>query len=265
MNNNQFHKEQRRDNNFLNDILEFFSNNSSHPKLLLEVFVRKNFGKNYFNMGSVISVAWRVALLPILLYYIPKLYNYVMNSEWNYTFNEWYGKNHNGYQSYHDDFWHIYIGWYVLLIAFLVFAFIRWFEVMRIGENSTNTSTYNGDINRLFTKLNFLGQATPKMISVVYEPLVLFVVGLIVKLMGQNVGWVIMISSIFYSLGYLSDFRFGNKIITLEWDKIKKNKEVRKIFEGADSDENMKSPDGISLKERRPESVKKDDEPTYVL
>lgn len=267
-----FRKSQRRKNYGSNGILNFFSANSSRPRLFLEVFVRKNFGRNYFNMGSVLSVAWRVALFPVLVYYLPKLWKYLFTRGAKRTYNDdfwrYYFERRNPtythpYWESIGEFWQIYGGWYVLLVAFLVFAIIRWIETMRHNGNSDNVSNYMGDIHPFFFKLNFLGRPTEKNISTIYEPLMFFVVGLFFNAIGQNVGWLIIISSVFYSLGNYADFKYAEGVLTDAEDTMKKNKAVHQFFEGKGNNASQNPSSGNGW-DNYTEPTEGDDQPTFV-
>jgi len=244
MNTGNYHKELRRENTFLNGTSNFFSNYTSRPRLLLEVFVRKNFGVSYFNMGSVISVAWRVAIFPLLVYYTIPVFRYLFSGDWHTA----------------GDFWPTYAGWYILLAFFMVFAVIRWTEVLKIGDDTPELSSYDGDLNPFFTKFDFLGEATPKNISIRYEPLMFFVIGFLLKFLGQNVGWLIMISSIFYSVGYYAAYRYSDSAIRALMDKVKRTRLKKAIYDSISKRKELVAPDGSPLMERKSE----DDEPIIV-
>lgn len=248
--------------------LTLINSYASRPRLLLEVFVRKNLGKNYFNIGSVFSVAWRVALFPLLVHYIPKLWDLLFshnergvygNDWWNFHPERHYLRN----DTFDFTFLKIYGGWYVLLLAFLIFAIIRWTETMGNRGNSGNVSTHMGDINPFFFKLDFLGKPTNENISIVYEPLVFLAVGFLALTIGQNVGWLIIVSAIFYSLGNYSDFKYAEKVLTNTQDMMKNNKALQQHFEGTANNGNQNSPNG-NEGNGWIEPAQDDDRPTFA-
>src|SRR5580698_10190152 len=56
----------RRENMLKVFILSLFSLFASYPRLLLEVFIRKNFGARYFKLSSALTVAFLLAFVPYL-------------------------------------------------------------------------------------------------------------------------------------------------------------------------------------------------------
>jgi hypothetical protein len=239
-----FRKAQRRSSFVSDTVLPFFSNWASRPRLLLEVFVRKNFGRNYFNMGSVFSVLWRVVVFPIVVYYGPKLWKFLFghDNEPTYVAYTVHDENYWRYEierqraaykiTFNTEFWGTYGTWYILALAFLIFAIIRWSETRSGKNNSHHQSTYMGDIHPLFFKLDFLGKANERNIAILYEPMLFIIVGFILTKFGQNVGWLIIVSAIFYSLGNYADYRFGDDVLTTTTDQMKNNVAIKRHFEG---------------------------------
>jgi hypothetical protein len=276
-----FRKAQPRSSFVSDTVLPFFSNWASRPRLLLEVFVRKNFGRNYFNMGSVFSVLWRVVVFPIVVYYGPKLWKFLFGHETyedaiirtykasskNYWLYELERRKEAHKVTFNTEFWGTYGTWYILALAFLVFAIIRWSETRSGKNNSHHQSTYMGDIHPLFFKLDFLGKANERNIAILYEPMLFIIVGFILTKFGQNVGWLIIVSAIFYSLGNYADYRFADGVLTTTTDQIKNNEAIKRYFEDTDNNPNRVSTNGTAqdgADDRWIGPEQDDDKPTFA-
>ena len=71
----------------------------------------------------------------------------------------------------------------------------------------------------------------------VYEPALFFIAGIFIWLLHQNIGSVVVISSICYSLGYAADYYVGDNFVMDKIDEMIANEELEKSFvEGADGD-----------------------------
>ncbi len=198
----------RRYNFFYGLILGVALGISSYPRLLLEVFIRKNFGKRYFQIGLCL-------LCVLVLGAWPRVRAFFKFDEWLNADNYQHGAN--------DNYWIPYLTWYIFLALFLVFSFIRYFEILRQppGLNMNRKGTYSGDHLLFFTTFgrpetkNRLraGKVTAeerkglrfnstKFVEVVLEPLPFFILGLILYFLGQKLGVLLITCSVIYSLGY---------------------------------------------------------------
>lgn len=226
----------RRENKFLNFCLDLFLNLCSWPRLLLEVFIRKNFGERYFKLSSAVTVA-------ILLMILPALTNQIFSSVYS---------SFGGYGRQESNFWGQYATWYAFLIAFLYFSFLRWREVKR------NPSVYNfgrfslctGDINSKFFHVRLFGKSTtPRQVETILEPALFFVSGLLLIFMGQKLGWLLFISSIFYSLGYAGAYRNGDNFVLDRIDEMILNEEMEDSFV---NDEDSSQTRGVRFYTKKP-------------
>ena len=151
----------KRENLLKKGFLGIFQRNASYPRLLLEVFIRKDFGERYFSLASALWVTFLLALWPVL---ITKFVNPVRNI-WHREAMPHHAASHS--ISHHpaipqstplmfnQDLIPHYLGWYVFLALFLIFSFIRRAEIRRSPSTCdfNKYSLSNGRINPLFFKL----------------------------------------------------------------------------------------------------------------
>jgi hypothetical protein len=233
-------------------ILSLFLTVSSYPRMLLEVFVRKNFGERYFSFATAVTVATIVAILPVM-FFGAKL-TFGGSPKWSVFFAD-------------------YTTWYVFDFAFTFVAFKRWIEIKRnpMVFDFKKFSLYSGDINPLFTQFNFFGNINPRKIETMLEPLIFFVAGLLLWMAGQPVGYLLLICSIFYSLSYFGAYYQGDHFVMDKIDEMICNEEMFGAFvEDKDASETR----GVRFTGRKPaddkvrrkvvESFFEDQEPTLV-
>jgi len=185
--------------------LAFFTSIASYPKLLLEVFIRKNFGTRYINMASIITVLIIFAWSPAITYQVGQ------------------------FTGHARSFWGAYATWYVFLAAFLVMAVIRWREthLAPAAERWERFSLSNGDIASFFYKLPFLkGAPSTRAVQTFYEPALFFLIGLLFRFCGQPVGTLLMVCSIIYALAYVSAYQKGDDFLRNHLDDMRCNQDV---------------------------------------
>lgn len=222
----------RRENVFKLFFLSLFSFFSSYPRLLLEVFIRKNFGQRYFRLSSVLTVAGMMGFLPRIMHQLPtqgqpeafdEAYpNFDMPEELPAVMN-------TAATSFWGDYWL----WYLFLALFLVFSVKHAYDQRKAPSvfECRSFSLYSGKVNPLFYKINILGfKPDIRMIECYLEPLLFLVIGIILALVGQALGWVLIICSIFYSMNYISAYYAGDNFIMDKIDEIICNEELENTF-----------------------------------
>lgn len=218
-----YHTVLRRRNVWKDNFLAFVEGLASYPRLSLEVFIRKNFGHRYFKLSSAITVAFVLILFPIIA---DKIGNFITLA----IQNRYYG---SGVESEGPSFWAKYATWYIFVIAFLVFSIRRhresrlptaWFDASKF-------SLYSGDIDeRFYTMPPFKVEATIRQVMIVREPLFFFAIGVVLWIMGQSLGWLLVINSLFYSFSYASAYRKGDDLIWDIIDQIIMNRSRQETF-----------------------------------
>ncbi|OKS88184.1 hypothetical protein [Mucilaginibacter polytrichastri] len=200
-----------RDNVIKRFLLKIFLGLSSLPRLLLEVFIRRSFGERYFSFSTSV-------ILAILVGGVPYMYA---------TVNPFY--EHPSFLSY---VWH-HLSWYAFVLLFLYFAWRRWQEVKREPGifDCAKYTLYTGNINRRFWELELFDvETTSRIISIYYEPAFFLIIGLVLALLGQNIGFLIIICSIIYSLGYAGAYYLGDQYIMDMLDQLIANEEMADSF-----------------------------------
>ncbi len=221
----------KRSNALKEGLLAFFLAFCSWPRLLLEVFIRKNFGERYFSFSTAMTVAFILALLPLI--YL-EAYSRLFRSSEGLTF----------------------IGhfttWYVYLAGFLYMCFQRNEEIKHLPSvfDFGRFSLSTGEIHPRFRELTFSGvPATIRTIEIWLEPLPFAIGGFLLWIFGQPIGFIILVSSIFYSLSYAGAYHQGDHFIMDKIDEMICNEEMVSAFvEGRDSSETR----GVSFYGRRP-------------
>lgn len=218
-----------RKNKIKEAFFNFFLDLASFPRMLLEVFLRKNFGERYLNMASVITVA-------IILYCLPFLID---------------GSIFPGRRHKVDD--GSFTIWYAFTAVWFVIASWRvWqFDKSKSAFNFGMFTYYSGDTHPLFQKFTFFGKPDRRTIDTVYEPLFFFVAGIIIRLVDTKLGNLICISSIMYSFSYVGAYMKGDQFLLDKIDEIIWGEQFEKIFTEETDPEHCK---GVYLYSRRPES-----------
>ena len=200
-------------------ILGFFLAIASWPRLLLEVFIRKDFGERYFSLATAI-------ILFLILSYFPMFHGF------SYSYG--YGGD-GGFWSYvkSDP------TWYLFLFGFLAVSIMRYLEIRNSPSvfDFAKFSLSTGIINPIFYRIKISGKRPDsRTISIFLEPAFFFIIGLILFLLKQSVGVLIMVCAVCYSLGYYGSYYVGDEFIMDTIDEMICNEELVSSFvEGKDS------------------------------
>ncbi|OOQ57383.1 hypothetical protein BC343_14880 [Mucilaginibacter pedocola] len=195
--------------------------------MLLEVFIRKNFGERYFSFTiSIINT--------FVLLFIPFILDSIKN-----TFRGGFG-----YGGESSGFWHV-IGtnilWYLFLAAFMYFSWLRRKEIKRSRSSFDfgKFSKYSGDIDKRFKDVQITGRpATIREIETMLEPLPFFVIGFVLMLIGQSLGILLFICSIIYALSNRGAYYIGDNAMLDIIDKVIINENLKEFFvNGKESNE----------------------------
>jgi hypothetical protein len=226
----------RRQNVLKNFFLDGFLNAASYPRLLLEVFVRRNFGERYFNFASAVTVFVLGALIPVIL---NKTGNFIRRG---YGYSE--GSN----------FWTSYTTWYLFLFAFLYFAWQRRKEVKRNPSvfDFGRFSLYSGDIHPAFLNVKIAGKVqSTRTIETLIEPGIFLLAGLLLGLLGQQVSWLLVISSLAYRFSYVAAYKHGDNFVMDMIDESILNEELESAFINNEDASNTR---GVRFYARKPNS-----------
>ncbi len=198
--------------NVLQDVfLIFFLMIASWPRIVLEVFSRKNFGDRYFSLPSALTVFGLLAAFP---------------------YGQSGGFSRYGGPSFRTVMEHN-VSWYAFLAVFLVFIFLRWRE-MQNGPSVFDFGRFSlsaGEVHPRFYDLR-LGKKSPSIrtIEIWLEPALFFLTGFLLWKMEQNVGALLMVCSVIYSLSYRAAYHIGDNFIKDKIDEMICNEEVYSAF-----------------------------------
>ncbi|MBS1585841.1 MAG: hypothetical protein JSS82_09890 [Bacteroidetes bacterium] len=213
---------------------------SSYPRLVMEVFIRKNMGERYFNLMSAITVAVLLAVIPV----IPNPFSYFSYSRYS----EYAGSPDGSSFS-----WAHYFTWYAFLAAFLYFSYLRYKEVKRNPSvfDFAKFSLYSGDINPAFFKVQIPGvNTTVRNVQTLIEPAAFFLAGLVLWMVSQKLGMLFMVCAVIYSASYIYSYMQGDNFVMDKIDEIILNGEMKESFvEGMDDGKN-----GVRLTAKIPDT-----------
>jgi len=233
MQKNLYFRNVLRRRNILGDaLLGFFLAFASYPRLLLEVFIRRNFGDRYFSLASVIGIVAFFLFFPLLLW---KIYASAFK---------------------HVSIWEMFKqapGIYIFLCIFLAVGIWHHLQI-RQGPSVFNFEKFSlsaGDIHPLFFKIQPFGKKpSVRLIETVYEPLFFLIIGWIISKLDTIVGYLIITASIFYALGYLGAYKRGDDFVKDKIDEMIMNGEMENAFVN-DEDNNKK---GVRFRAEKPSS-----------
>lgn len=193
-------------------LLKLFLAIASYPRMILEVFIRKNFGERYFSFATAITIF-------VILLILPTLFSY-------YQFN-WY----------RFELWEMIMDnklWYVFACAFLYMANKRRLEIKRLpsvfdfARFSLSGGAIHPKLNELVVKKE---QFTIRQIEIYIEPLICFLFALSLFIFGQTpLSILLMVCSIIYSFSYSAAYYLGDQFIMDKIDEMIASEEMVNAF-----------------------------------
>ncbi|MVM32419.1 hypothetical protein GO755_20400 [Spirosoma sp. HMF4905] len=229
----------KRTNLVKETILAYVQAFSSYPRLLLEVFIRRNFGERYFSFSGAITI---LAILIILPFY------------WEFgwaVFDERFFRYINHHINWGNFLGH-YFTWYLFLAGFLYMSLKREAEVSRLPSvyDFKRFSLSTGLIHPRFYDLKLNGKyPSERTISIWLEPGLFFGIGFLLWVLDQELGSLLIICSIIYSLSYSASYHQGDNFVMDKIDEMICNEELVKAFV---HDRNSDETRGFSFQGRRP-------------
>lgn len=216
-------------------LMQLFMGLASWPRLLLEVFVRKNLGERYFSLSIGIFLSIVLAVVP---YVIESTTGYGEIDLWDYTKN--------------------YFTWYLYIAAFLYFSLRRQKEIDHSPSffELPRFTLSTGDVNQKFFQIKIKGEPIDRrFIETKLEPVLFLAIGIILILFHQKIGILISVCSILYSLSYIAANYLADEHIKNEMDKIVVSKAIGSYLSiDVDDNDDKTSPDpsGCNLTWRKP-------------
>lgn len=250
----------KRENVLASNIFFIMMSLASYPRLLLEVFLRKNFGVRYFRFSSALTVAVLMILFPLMADLLPGLFRM-----------RHLGSQQQGILSWLES----YATWYIFTVAYMGAAFFRLREIIAAPSvfDFGKFSYYSGNINPLFIQASPLGhRLSIRQIECFAEPLVFLLLGLLLKLFGQPLGQLLVVSSIIYCLSYVGAYRRGDDFVMDLIDETLINENIVEAMteDGAENKHGVRiyanKPNSKELRRKLAESTIEDDgEDSVVL
>ncbi len=209
--------------------ISMFSFLGSPCCLLLEVFIRKDFGERYFKLSGAIVLALIVAAIPLLS--LTDLGSFNPDEYMGGVDREEYSMRRN------VSFLVEWFSWYAFLAAFIIMSVKHYRDqkeapsVFQARKYSLYTGRNFDFFKGLLGKLGPLGKANRRTVEIVIEPAFFLVIGLILwQTLGQTVGLLIVISSLMYSLSYLARYDEADNYMMDKLDSIIINRELQNVL-----------------------------------
>lgn len=215
---------------------------SYYPKVLFEVFVRKNFGERYFYFSRALFLTVILGLWPWAKYKAVTMWN-----DYKYPVH-WDGKE--------DYAWHFslkYISWYLFLFLFLICSIKRLAEIL--GRKRRGQIAYGGDSRHsgdTFPFFYYFGHSETRRklkagnlsqeemgalswnshwkVGVILEPAPFLIIGLILWTVGQSAGLPMAICAVLYGLGTWADHFFAEETILNQSDDMVLAQSLSQLF-----------------------------------
>ncbi|OJV55775.1 MAG: hypothetical protein BGO31_16910 [Bacteroidetes bacterium 43-16] len=208
MKKNMYYKTLYQRKNLIKEfLLNLFIELSSHPRMVLEVFIRKKMGRRYFRTSTAITVAVALFIIPFFWSNLRQDFIQIISDNWL---------------------------WYLFIPVFLFFSFLRYKDIKHIKSqfDFNHFSLSTGEIHPLFHKIKINGKPfSVRTIEIFLEPLLFFLIGLFLIFIDQNsLGWLLVICSAIYSLSYSGTYMHGDNFILDRIDNIISGEEIYRTF-----------------------------------
>jgi hypothetical protein len=225
--------------------LSFCSLFVSYPRMLIEVFTRKNFGERYFSLSSAFILTLMLACAPVAISHITSGWGSSEMATENYSYDDSFGDVVQQTQTIEPatqgGIFPDYIGWYLYLAVFLGFCIKHYIDNRRSPSafNFNRFTLSSGVVHPFFRNIN-IGGLSPdiRFFECYLEPAIFLGAGILLALIGQTLGWLLIVSSFFYSMSYITAYISGDNFVMDKIDEIICNEELEKAFvEDGDLDE----------------------------
>lgn len=201
----------RRRNAFKEFVYGFFYTICSIPRLLLEVWARRNFGERYFSFSTAMVVTF-------ILFWVPAV---IVEG---FSYGSGLG------------FWGFvlrYLSWYAFLAGFVYMCIQRKREIQRLPSvfDFGRYSLSAGEIHPVFYSIKAGNRpADIREIETIVEPGCFFLIGLTLLTFAQPVGLLIMLCAVCYSISYFATYDRGDNFIMDKIDELIINEEHVNAF-----------------------------------
>jgi hypothetical protein len=146
-----------------------------------------------------------------------------------------------------------YLGWYIFIALFLAVSLRHKRDMARNPSvfDFAKFSLASGTIHPLFFKIKLPGIETNyRSIECLLEPLPFFIAGVLLALIGQALGWLLIVVSIYYGMGYVAAYHIGDNFVMDKIDEMIVNQKLERAFvDEASEDETL----GFRFRGKRPD------------
>lgn len=205
---------------------------ASMGRMLIEVFIRKDFGERYFRLYQAVRASFLLAVFPFVHWLILQL---LMVPSFALAI----AREHEGMgtadpeQFQTESIFPHYITWYLYLLVFL-YVSVQHHKAMKRNPSVFDFARYSldrGRIHKVFREFEFRGKKGDyRLIECWLEPAPFFAAGLLLAVMGQYLGWLLILSSIAYSISYFSAYNWGDNYVMSMIDKKIVSEELEETF-----------------------------------
>jgi hypothetical protein len=233
----------------LNFINAFVSRLGSYPRLILEVFIRRNFGERYFRLSAVAIAAAFLLIFPYMMKVI-------------------FTRTGEG-----AKFWVHFTTWYLFAFVFCYVSWLRWKEV-RVSRSDFEFTRYSLSSGYFHPKLVTYayknGKLDNRRMETLIEPAFFFIIGLGLTILLQYIGILILLISIVYSLSYIAAYRAGDNFVLDKIDEMIASERMKENFalggDEAESDFRTRArlPNDPELRSQLLPQILVEDEPVYA-
>ncbi|UFH54804.1 hypothetical protein [Spirosoma sp. KNUC1025] len=202
----------RRRNVIKEALLNFALGLSSWPRMIIEVLIRRNQGERYFSASGAVTLTVLLTIAPIVLIE-PMRYRFGGTTV--------------------SVFFSTFLTWYLYLVAFMYYAAQRHEEVKRLPNvfDFARFTKSTGIIHHWFRNFKFNGRGfDTREIETLLEPGLFFFTGLIMWFSGQPIGFVLLVSSLFYGFSYSAAYHIGDNLLMDKIDEQICNEELVRTF-----------------------------------
>lgn len=241
----------RRENIIKNFFLSLFDFWASGSRLLLEVFIRKDFGERYFRLSAAMILIVEFGLLPFLFVFLQRKFGAFMNEA--PAVDVWSDEPAPVAEPVEPSLWAGYIGWYIFLGLFLLFSIKHYLDKKRQPSSFDfqKFSLYSGTLQPYMLNIPFFKTENNRFRECIAEPLVFAVIGILLILIHQHIGWLILICSFLYGMSYVASYQRGdNFVLDIIDEKISNEEMERSFVDGLTSDDTR----GFEFRGQRPSS-----------
>lgn len=208
----------RRQDFITETLLNFFLSFCSWPRMLLEMFIRRNQGERYFSFAGALMLLTLLAVAPFI-----SLQDFIPFLPYDWS----------PYRFRWSTFLSEYLTWYLYLAAFGYMVIQRRQEIKQLPSvfDFKRYSLSTGLIHPRFYLIEWNGRYfSRRMIETVLEPGLFFLPGVLLWIIGQPIGMVLTVSSIFYSLSYAAAYRAGDNFLMDKIDERICQEDLASIF-----------------------------------